>query len=192
MWFIYAGFISFCFFFIIRQYINKTIISILIGLLLLIGCSVNYVSGEIIIDCSICVAVPFMYIGYMIRRYRNLILNVTNLKVLANIVLFLTSLYFEAFINHGLHKNVEVYFSTIPLTTLIFIYLVRNPELISFRLKIPIKVSMDIYIWHRLVYVILFGVIGLNIFSSFEAIVTFIVVIFIAIIVRIKLTPVKR
>ena len=79
-----------------------------------------------------------------------------------------------------------------PLTTLVFIYLVRNPELISFRLKIPIKVSMDIYIWHRLVYVILFGVIGLNIFSSFEAIVTFIVVIFIAIIVRIKLTPVKR
>lgn len=89
-------------------------------------------------------------------------------------------------------KNVEVYFSIIPLTALIFIYLIKNLELISIRLKIPIKVSIDISIWHRLTYVILFGVIGLNVFSSIEAIVTFIVVIFIAIIVRTKLIPVKR
>ena len=89
-------------------------------------------------------------------------------------------------------KNVGVYFSIIPLRTLIFIYLIKNPELISIRLKIPIKVSIGISIWHRLTNVILFGVIGLNIFSSIEAIVTFIVVIFIAIIVRTKLIPVKR
>ena len=89
-------------------------------------------------------------------------------------------------------KNVGVYFSIIPLRTLIFIYLIKNPELISIRLKIPIKVSIDISIWHRSTNVILFGVIGLNIFSSIEAIVTFIVVIFIAIIVRTKLIPVKR
>lgn len=192
MWFLYAGFISFCFFFIIREHMNKPITTILIGMLLLIGCSVNYVFGKIVVDRSISVAIPFMYAGYVIRQYKNLCLSLKNSNILLIITLFLITLYVEVLINNQLHKNVEVFFSTIPLTIFSFIYLVKNPNLIGLNIKIPIKVAMDVYIWHRLVYVLLFGVIGLNIVNQFAAIIVFIVIMFIAAMVRTKFYSVAK
>lgn len=47
----------------------------------------------------------------------------------------------------------------------------------------PIKTTLDIYLWHRLLYAFLVGVLNLN-FYKFDAIVVFLLLSVVSIIVR--------
>ena len=186
LWFLYAGAIAFVFFYFIRKYLNAVVVEILISVLLLCATSVNYYyfyshpnSGVLIIR-TISVAIPFIYAGYALRRHAGMIKEVSSAKVLYGIIFFTVTLYIEALFN----RHIEVYFSTIPLTILIFIYLIRKPKLLGEKCSIPVKTAMDIYIWHRLVYALLFGFFRLQALEPMAAIIVFITVLAISYLLR--------
>lgn len=168
LWFLYAGFIAFIFLYLIRKYICRSITMILMSILLLVSCFINCYYESIVVYRAIAVAIPFVYMGCMVRKYLDRVIAVKQSLILKCIILFTITLYVEA-----LCYKSEVYFSTIVLTLLMFIYLLKTPDLFGFQLRIPVKVSMDIYLWHRLIYALLFGFFSLEFMKDIAAIIVF-------------------
>lgn len=167
-WFLYAGFIAFIFLYLIRIYISKTVTMILMSILLLVSCFINCYYESIVVYRAIAVAIPFVYMGCMVRKYLDNIIVIKTSLILKCIILLTITLYIEA-----LCYKSEVYFSTIVLTLLMFIYLLKTPGFFGFKLRIPVKVSMDIYLWHRLIYALLFGFLSLKFMKDIAAIIVF-------------------
>lgn len=69
----------------------------------------------------------------------------------------------------------DAYIGTLILSSLLVIFTLRLPETFKVRMgAIPHQTSLDIYIWHQLVYVILVGLLEIELFQL-DAIVVFIV-----------------
>lgn len=175
LWFLYSGGITFALFYVIRKHLNKVITGIVISMIFIIALIINYYNEQIVVVRTISVAIPFIYTGYILRKHIDVVKKIDNKYFLYGIILFTITLYIES-----LFKHVEIYVSTFPLTTLIFIYLVKNPELFCIRLKLPVKISMDIYLWHRLTYALIFGFLNLSILKPFAAVIIYFVVLILA------------
>lgn len=185
LWFLHAGFLGFIFLYFIRKYICCHVTIIIMSILLLVSCFINCYYESIIIYRSIGVAIPFIYIGCMIRKYLNKVTAIKTSLILKCTIAFTITLYIEA-----LCYKSEVYFSTIILTLLMFVYLLKAPDLFGFQLRIPVKVSMDIYIWHRLIYTLLFGFFNLEFLKDIAAIIVFCIALLLFTFIRL-LEPVK-
>ena len=141
-------------------------------ILLLVYCFINCYYESIIVYRAIAVVTPFIYIGCIVRKNIKRLEPFKTSLIFKCIIIFTMTLYIEAYC----YKS-EVYFSTIILTLLIFVYLIKVPNLFGFQLHIPVKVSMDIYLWHRLIYALLFGCFSLEFLNKIAAIIVFCIVL---------------
>ena len=179
LWFLYSGAFAFTLLYIARKLLGTKILSFAVAVIFTSSLVVNYSNENIIVPRTVSVALPCIYLGYMMKKHIEMISVFSTSRIMVSIALFTATLYVEA-----LFRHVEVYMSTIPLTLLVFMYLIKNPSLFNVRLRIPVKVSMDIYIWHRLAYALLFGLFSLKALEPLAAIIVFTLVMLIATIYR--------
>lgn len=187
LWFLHAGFWAFLFLWLIKSYIGKRFVTIAMILLLLVACATNSYYESIIVYRVFAVALPFVYLGMLLKKYNALILDISKRTIIILIFLFVLTLYAESFFYTS-----EVYFSTIPLTLLIVIYLIKTPDLFGIKMNIPVKVSMDIYLWHRLIYALLFGFFNLGLLKYVAAVVVFCITLLIFTVIRKFVLPVSK
>lgn len=150
LWFLYGGFQSFIFFYFFNSHLDKTWFKILILSIFILSLSINYFSGGVVIYRFISVVIPFVYIGYLLKKNENSIIKIRLRSIIILSSLLIIILYLEAFFT----KKVEIYISTPWLIILIFILLVKRPDLFKRKLKISSQVAMDIYIWHRFLWIL--------------------------------------
>lgn len=172
LWFLYAGFLSFIFLLIFHKYLNKIGFKFIITLIYTLSLITNYFSSNIVIYRFIAVAIPFIYMGYCIKEKESIITKLSSALLTKLIILFIVFLYIESF-----YIKTEIYISTAPLTVLIFMLFIKKPNLFRSNLKIPVYISMDIYIWHRLFWIltsILFiDICGIKFYKWIAAVVTY-------------------
>lgn len=179
LWFLYSGAFAFTLLYITRKLLGTKILSFAVAVVFASSLAVNYSTESVIVPRALSVALPCIYLGYMMKRHIEVISDFSTSRMMLGIALFTTILYVEA-----LFRHVEVYFSTIPLTLIVFMYIVKNPSLFNVRLEIPVKVSMDIYIWHRLAFALLFGFFNMKALEPLAAAMVFALVMLVATVCR--------
>lgn len=174
LWFLHAGMLAFLFVYFIRKIIYTRLVNVLMVVWTLFAVSINYFEGKIVIDRSLSVAVTFIYAGMLLKKHMAALRRVSNRQLMLIMGISLITLYIEAIWARLDMRNVEIYYSTIVLTIVIFVYLSNNPDLFGLKQLIPTKVSMDIYLWHRLVYAFLFGLLPMTTLRSIAPILIYV------------------
>ena len=174
LWFLHAGMLAFLFVYLMRKIIGTRLMNVLMVIWMLFAVSVNYFEGKIVIDRSLSVAVTFIYAGMLSKKYMATLRRISNRQLMLIMGVSLITLYIEAIWARLDMRNVEIYYSTIVLTIAIFVYLSNNPNLFGHKLLIPTKVSIDIYLWHRLVYAFLFGLLPMATLRSIAPILIYV------------------
>lgn len=84
-----------------------------------------------------------------------------------------------------------LYYSTVPFTCILFVaMLAYNPPALSVVSRVPVKCTLDIYVWHRLVYC-LAGLVGVSL-GSWASLVVFLVVFVVSFFIRKCVEPGKK
>lgn len=137
--------------YILKKRIGKTSTLLGVFLLYIITVSVNHYFEDRIIPRFLTASFPAFYAGVFIhchydavadffRRYKHTLL-------LAGFFV----LYGEYITNRGGYN--EIYHSTLPFTCILFLFMKTNEcRKATAMSKIPVKCTLDIYVWHRLVY----------------------------------------
>lgn len=154
LWFLYGGTLAFLLMYILRKYLYKA--SFQIGIIIfhtiiIIFWNLNEHSDILPFIRS---SFPFLLIGFMIHQYETQIDKLLSRNVNKILILFLLfTLMLERFDYLG---SVEIFYSTTPLTVLLFIFLKNtNSKITNIVSKVPIQCTMDIYIWHRPIFGVL-------------------------------------
>ena len=151
LWFLYEGVVGMLIVYILKKRIGKTSTLLGVFLLYIITVSVNHYFEDRIIPRFLTASFPAFYAGVFIhchydavadffRRYKHTLL-------LAGFFV----LYGEYITKRGGYN--EIYHSTLPFTCKLFLFMKTNEcRKATAMSKIPVKCTLDIYVWHRLVY----------------------------------------
>lgn len=166
LWFLYAGGISMYFLFLTKKFFKHKLYMFFILLFYVVYTFINY-KGEYIIP-RILIPIPYIYGGIMLHLFlekRNI---ATRRWRLFYITLFcIVALYMEQLLFHC--QNYARLF-LLPASICIFTYILSLP--LSFTWGGYSRVSLDIYIWHRMFYFVVAGLFNINMFG-FDAIIVF-------------------
>ena len=157
MWFLYCGAVAMVILFLIRRWIFDQITIAIIGTVSLFAIVTNYISSTPVVPRIFFQALPFLYIGMIIHRYEKNIkqhrLTWNTTFIIVCMALSVITLYAEQFLSTSAK---EVYLSTPVLVVTIFVLCIKYPD-IEWKTtsRLPVKATMDIYVWHRLLYALL-------------------------------------
>ena len=172
MWFLYCGTIAMLLFYIIRKWLFNQITMRIIGIVSLFSIAVNYISDVPVVPRILFQSVPFLYLGMVIHRYEKNIkerLTWDTTFIIIGVILSIVTLYTERFL---FPQTEEIYLSTPVLATSLFVFCIKYPHIeVKCISRLPVKVTMDIYVWHRLIYALL--VLFVYDFQPFSALVVF-------------------
>lgn len=169
LWFLYAGAVAMLLLYLLRSVIFRNefisifcVAFIVSQILQLLNILPTSASSGFYGFRLIFIAFPFLYIGLLIRKFENQMHILLNNYILGiGIIIFTVCLYLEAIFCNTNSK--EVLLMTPYLTVAIVLFLIFNPNLGSKVItKLNSKSTLDIYVWHRPVYLLL-CIIGLNI-----------------------------
>ena len=181
LWFLYGGALSLSIMYMFRKWLFSkmfvfVVIAVWISFVLL-----TY-DGHMRFPRPIGASLPYLYLGAVINRYRSFVEEKMTLKsILLFFIFFLCLMYIEAFIfhTHGYGR-----FFLLPTAFCVFCAILRRPDYgNNFLNFISAKVSLDIYVWHRLWFCILAGVLGLKFYQG-DAIVVYLSLFLISIFLR--------
>lgn len=158
LWFLYAGFLALMLYYIIYRQLYKKGVDVIMVILLFGSVITNYLF-KIQYDESlrlVFLAIPFMYMG---GRFRHIRLKKINAKLFLIIVflLWIIGLFEIDYVKTNKVVVQNIYLSCIPLSLIVF-YVIANSSLtVSNKIMryFPVSSTLDVYIWHRLVYFIL-------------------------------------
>ena len=172
LWFLYAGFISLIIFFFLRKYLLRKWLLVAVVVWWALSTTFNY-SGGWPLTRVFSIPFPYFYFGYwlsvIVQKRDN---EGRNVFVISFVVcaLFLSLLHVEFYFFHG--ESYALY-ALLPSSVALFYFIVMiNPFFSSINVAINPKITLDIYIWHRLVYVLLVGCLGANL-RRFDAVVVY-------------------
>lgn len=182
LWFLYAGIIAFCslkFFYctIYNRYSLPLILTIFFIFL-----SINIYFNQNLIPRFALIAIPHVFLGAYIRCHKEEIKKRFNSQRRLYIVLVCCIIlaYLEYLI---LERNYnEIFYTTPLLTVCIFLVAIYSSTWSTAIKHMPSKCTLDIYIWHRLIYFILI-LMGIN-FSKWSTPCVFILVFALSYILR--------
>lgn len=172
LWYLYIGSIALYLLYIARELLNKKWFLCIVLMLALSGPFINLFNASYGDSYRLIIqAIPYITIGYWINKNTLMNNNVSTyyLFILVGVlyVLGIGEIYVLKLC--GIHIQ-DVYFTTMFLSVLIFITLLKIEW--GGQIKLNPNTTMDIYVWHRLVYFIM--VVLDCAFAPFSAIVVFI------------------
>ena len=144
--------------------------------------AINNYNGERVIPRFLTAAFPFMYVGSYIHAHRDAIQRrLTSKHIPLFICIGLGISYTEFIIMGGVIH--EVQFSTFILAPAIFCeMLFTDNTKLSIISNLPSKTTLDIYIWHRIVFLLL-CMMGISLGKS-ATVVVFILVLVLSTVIR--------
>lgn len=185
IWFLYGGGISFLFLrFLLSimpfKYFNYIILFIGVVLGLVYPIFINYGIAERYDILAL--ALPFISLGYIVMRYNKTIL-ICCKRIYIGLVLTLLLWYFEWHYYNALYTG--FFLSLLCLYLFLFIINFREQNKFKFIDKFKPSLTLDIYIYHRLVYFIIILMGGK--FGNYSAIVCFLLTYLLAYVFKTKL-----
>ncbi len=178
LWFLYAGGGAFLLVHLSKKYIQSGMLSVVVLLLFAVSTALNY--NEIVIPRVLSIGLPFVWCGMIIRKYqKKFVLSLFTVSLL--VVFSLAVAYFEFFLSSPAtnlyNVQTQIFFSTPLLSIAIFSLLLSLNAKYPLSIKLPVKFTLSVYVWHRLVF-LLFVILGLNSYLfRFDALVVFVVTI---------------
>lgn len=185
LWYLYGGAIALFFLYITRSKWFTRKFNILIGLLAIVPIILSY-AISVKVPQYVYLSIPSIYLGICVNKYRHRLYGISTMQILTGIFMFVVFVYAEYILSVSLLNRVvacDAYLGTLMLSSLFVIVTLRLPETIKRGGGIPYQASLDIYIWHQLVYVILVGLFEIELYQL-DAIVVFVVSMLISIIYR--------
>lgn len=156
LWFLYCGTIAMmAMFFIHKRLFHKSVI-ICISVFSFVILVAIYICDNHVVSRVLYQAFPFLFLGMLVHRYEKTICKTILWKskyLFAAITLFIITLYVERIVTGSVK---EIYLSTPLLVTAIFITCLKYPDVTIRPLSsLPVKATLDIYVWHRLIYALI-------------------------------------
>ena len=176
MWFLYCGAVAFVVMYIVGKYLFMRSVIIVSLATIVVLWVLNYFSETPVLSRVAYQALPFLYLGLLIHHHE--VVSVKSLIEKSSLLLAVTiimsvTLYIEYIFNPVLE---EIYLSTPLLTITLFLLCLKFPNIIIKPFdRLPVKITMDIYIWHRLIYALV--TIYIYDFSKISGIVVFMICI---------------
>lgn len=183
LWFLYCGCLALCVLYALRKYIfSKWLLVAVIMMQIVLAFSVYKEHTNWLFFYS---SLPFLFYGLRIAQMSKR-LRFTNKHIIKRLTFVTFLLYFVGVIEMKINK--DVVFANIPLSICIFLLLTWGVDAFKqLREKVPpLPIShiftLDIYIWHRLVYYIM-KIMGMEMYG-YDAIVVFLFTLVLAIGIR--------
>lgn len=190
LWFLYGGIISLSLLLCLHRLLFYKVFFVAILALYYISIAINYRSGYVV-PRIISASFVFLYVGLFLHKITAGHSFLNKREYLMILALFLVvALYAEQLLLHCESYNRIV---LLPASLAIFILIIsyRNQfgggKILS---EVPIKTTLDIYLWHRLLYVFLVGILNIN-FHKIDAVAVFLILTVVSIILR-KLGQMKE
>lgn len=177
LWYLYGGVVAIFILYVTRSKWFSRTYNVLVCLLAIVPIILSYVVS-VKIPQFVYLSIPSIYLGICIKRYNHVLFELSTKQILTSIGISAVFVYTEYFLSVTLMNRIvacDAYIGTLILSSLLVIFTLRLPETFKVRMgAIPHQTSLDIYIWHQLVYVILVGLLEIELFQL-DAIVVFIV-----------------
>lgn len=183
LWFLYGGIISLSLLLCLHRLLFNKVFFVAILTLYYISIAINYRNGYVV-PRIISASFVFLYVGLVLHKImaeHSFLYKREYLMVLA--MFLVVALYAEQLLLRCESYNRIL---LLPASLAIFMLIISyrkqfgGGKLLS---KIPIKTTLDIYLWHRLLYVFLVGVLNIN-FHKIDAIAVFLILAVVSIILR--------
>lgn len=188
IWYLYGGIVALFFLYFVRKWWFSLWINIIISLFYIIPIVVSWFY-DARIPHFLYLSIPSLYLGMYLKRTFYSIK--CNKRCFSWALLFcVIILYLEYWLACNKGAHVAAYLSTLPLTSILFLLILKTPphsmllRTVGGGGRIVLSViSLDIFIWHQFVYVIIVGVLGINL-HHFDAIVIFLITFFVSFLIR--------
>lgn len=181
LWFLYAGTWGMLLVYMFRRHVGAVRSLVWLSVLYIIVVGINYGAGERVVPRIFTAAFPALYLGAYIRSHEEAITKVfRSYKIIWIFTAILVS-WIESFTFRGGYN--EIYYSTMLFTAILFLSLKTSGfGQVSAISYVPVRCSLDIYVWHRLAY-FLFCLVGLRL-EGWASVVVFISVFFVSFAIR--------
>lgn len=183
LWFLYGGIISLALLLCLHRLLFNKVLFATVLALYYISIVINYRNGYVV-PRIISASFVFLYVGLVLHKIiaeHPFLYKREYLMLLA--IFLIVALYAEQLLLRCESYNRIL---LLPASLAIFMLIISykkqfgGGKLLS---KIPIKTTLDIYLWHRLLYVFLVGVLNIN-FHKIDAIAVFLILAVVSIILR--------
>jgi hypothetical protein len=172
LWFLYGGILSIGILFVCRRHLFKHWFKFLIIFIWVAYAVINTERQTVYLPRTIGASLPYLYAGIMLRRGLNSI-DISKPKLLLILVLLVICLYVEEYLFHPIGYARVMLLPTI----IVLFYALTKLKGGSFIKKIPIRTSFDIYVWHRFLYIVSSGILGLYLYKLDSILIYFIIFI---------------
>ena len=188
VWFLYTGMITFIIAKLLHKFIKKKIFRYCVYLLIIVSIIINCIYGGVLVPRLLSASIPFVLIGAWLRCHRKSYENkLPFIKLCISVVL----LYMVGWIEMKFFEGYkEIVFSTTFHSIVLFLAALKSPYKFGFISHLPVKITFDVYIYHRLMFVLLV-IAGWNSKSGLSAAVVYAVCMVISIGIR-KIIAVKK
>ena len=181
VWFLYTGMITFIIAKLLYNFIKRRYFLIWCILLIVVSIIINRIYGGVLVPRLLSASVPFVLIGSWLRchwkSYEN---KLPFIKLCVSVVL----LYMVGGIEMKFFDGYkEMVFSTTFLSIVLILVALKSPYKFSFISHFPVKSTFDVYIYHRLMFVLLV-IAGWNSISGLSAVVVYAVCLAISVLIR--------
>lgn len=183
LWFLYCGFLSLCVLYILRRFIFKRWFLLVVVLVQIIAAITVYIklTSWLFFYSSL----PFIYYGIVMGNSLKKSPGIKNKRKILIVLIASVLLFFIGVIEYKLTKDVVV--TNLPLSLGLFILLLNTDKLSVGLINRGVYVTssqytLDVYIWHRLVYYLLI-VVGFN-FMGWDAVIVFLITLFGSMMIR--------
>lgn len=178
LWFLYTGMFAFIVAKLFHKFIKQKIFLVLCIILILISIIINRLYGGVLVPRLLSASIPFVLIGAWLRCHWNVFENQFSfIKLLIAVVVLLMVGGVEMKFFDG-YK--EMVFCTPFLSIVLFLAALKSPYKFGFISHFPVKITFDVYIYHRLMFVLLV-IAGWNSKSGLSAVVVYAVCMVISI-----------
>ena len=181
VWFLYTGMITFIIAKLLYKFIKRRYFLIWCILLIIVSIIINRIYGGVLVPRLLSASIPFVLIGSWLRchwkSYEN---KLPFIKLCISVVL----LYMVGGIEMKFFDGYkEMVFSTTFLSIVLILVALKSPYKFSFISHFPVKSTFDVYIYHRLMFVLLV-IAGWNSISGLSAVVVYAVCLAISVLIR--------
>lgn len=185
-WFLYDGMLALALIYALRHWLHKGIILVVILIGQIVSLAVVRI-GDVHLGLF-AQSLPFLYYGYLVARHKQRLFALFgSLGAVRNILICL-AVYAVSVVEWNVIKN-DIPFATIPLSLLGFSLLMTFSAYMEkglINISLPPHVhsiyTLDIYLWHRLVF---YGLSVLDFqFYKFSALIVFLITLLIAVMFR--------
>ena len=176
MVFIWGG-ISLSIFYFFKNRLDTLVFNVLVFCVWALFVVLNY-DGDMRFPRPIGASLPYLYAGFLLKKYEQQI-KCLNRKIFILLLTCVICLYIETYIMMSCSYSRLFLLPTSVLTFILILRLDTPSWIVKYLSYIPAHLTLSVYIWHRLVYCLMAGVLSINMYGV-DAIFVFVITAFLA------------